>query len=184
MPEYIPISFQQRVNYAAVCIINQHTRSREFDSCFEMYDGDLVVAALVRRAKHSAELYAAIAKWQSHGRSSELPATWLEAAAKYKAVPNLARKARGIRKSREKETDRMLRAAQREEESDDQLISGLRTFATKINNARFFIALEGDGISSGFYAEAQTRKAARVEADNHLRNFPAWQKAIVRRAHQ
>ena len=184
MPSYRPDSFQQRVNYAAQCILDQDTRSREFDSCFEMHDGDVVAAALVRRAQQNAELYAAMVLWQTKGRSSDLPADWLEAATKYQTVRSLARKARSIRRIREQESDRIIKAIQREQESDDELMRGLRDFATKINNARFYIDLKGEDTSSGFYAEAQTRRAALAEARNHLRRYPAWQTATVRRAHQ
>lgn len=184
MPEFRPKSFQQRVNYAAQCILNQQTRSREFDSCFEMFDGDLVAAAIVRRCEVDDVLRAALANWQSHGRSSEIPAEWLEAAAKYKDVSNLARKARSVRQQQERETEKMHRTMQREQEPEDEFMKGLRAFVRKINNARFYIALESEDSSSGFYAEAQTRRAANIEASTHLRKYPSWKTATVRRAHQ
>ena len=65
--------FKGRVNYAAQCLVNG-TRSRAFDSCFEMFDGALVVTALVRRAERNARLAAHI-----------LP-QWKETAAKYSAI--------------------------------------------------------------------------------------------------
>ena len=43
-------AFQERVNFAANYIANRRTPTRRFDPCFEMYDGDVVVTALVRRA--------------------------------------------------------------------------------------------------------------------------------------
>ena len=185
MPTSRADSFQQRVNYAAQGILNHETKSREFDACFEMHDGDLVAAALVRRARHNADLYAAILLWQTKGRSSQLPSEWLEAESKYQNEHSLARKARSVRRIREKESDRILKDIRRIQEPDeDELMTGLRTFAAKINNARFYIDLQSDDSSSGFYAKAQTRRAAQAEARNHLRQYPAWRTATVRRAHQ
>src|SRR5258708_33807453 len=101
MQSYRPDSFQQRVNYAAQCILDQDTRSREFASCFEMHDGDVVAAALVRRAQQNAELYAAMVLWQTKGRSSDLPAEGLEAATKYQTVCGRAPKTRSLRRRRQ-----------------------------------------------------------------------------------
>jgi hypothetical protein len=185
MPTSKPASFQQRVNYAAQSIRNQDTKNREFDSCFEMHDGDLVAAALVRRARQDAELYAAMLLWQTKGRSAELPAEWLEAERKYKSEPSLARKARTVRRIREKESAKILNDIRRKQgPNEDELVRGLRAFAAKINSARFYVDLQSDDSSSGFYAKAQTRRAAQAEARNHLRQYPVWQTATVRRAHQ
>jgi len=75
-------SYQARVNYAALCIM-RGTRSRAFDSCFEMYDGDAVVTALVRRADKNPKLYDAIARdW-----GGLFPALWKDTASKYEATP-------------------------------------------------------------------------------------------------
>ena len=77
-----PNSYQARINYAAQCIM-RGVRSRTFDSCFEMNDGDAVVTALVRRANKNQKLYDAIARdW-----GGEFPALWKETAGKYEAVP-------------------------------------------------------------------------------------------------
>jgi prenyltransferase beta subunit len=49
---YEPNNFEGRVNYAARCISSGHIHGRNeriFDTCFEMWDGDQVAAALVRR---------------------------------------------------------------------------------------------------------------------------------------
>ncbi|MCP4701538.1 MAG: hypothetical protein GY862_32475 [Gammaproteobacteria bacterium] len=43
-------AFQERVNFAAGYIAQGRQGSRRLDTCFEMYDGDAVAAALVRRA--------------------------------------------------------------------------------------------------------------------------------------
>ncbi len=111
MPELRPENFKQRVDYAAQCILTQETRSREFDSCFEMYDGDLVAAAIVRRCGENPDLHAALANWQSGGRSSELPADWLAAAEKFKSVRNLANQARRVRQIAEAEAHARFSAA-------------------------------------------------------------------------
>jgi hypothetical protein len=185
MPTSKPASFQQRVNYAAQGILNQDTKTREFDSCFEMHDGDLIAAALVRRARQDAELFAAMLLWQTKGRSAELPAEWLEAESKYRSEPSLARKARTVRRIREKESDRILKDIRRNQKPDeDEFVASLRAFAVKINSARFYIDLQSDDSSSGFYAKAQTRRAAQAEAHNHLRQYPVWKSATVRRTHQ
>lgn len=49
-------NFAGRVNYAAQVITNRRNTSRSFDNCFENYDGDVVVAALVRRAEKNVRL--------------------------------------------------------------------------------------------------------------------------------
>lgn len=56
-----PENFAGRVNYAASCFMRGVRNSREFDSCFEMYDGKIVVTALVRRCKKNEKLRNAIA---------------------------------------------------------------------------------------------------------------------------
>jgi hypothetical protein len=150
-----------------------------------MHDGDLIAAGLVRRARQDAELYAAMLLWQTKGRSAELPTEWLEAECKYKNEPSLARKARTVRRIRENESDRILKDIRRNQGLDeDELTTGLRAFAAKINTARFYIDLQSDDRSSGFYAKAKTRRAAQAEARNHLHQYPVWKTATVRRAHQ
>lgn len=46
-------SYPARVRYAAWCI-SEWENHRNFDTCFEMYDGSYVVAALVRAANREA----------------------------------------------------------------------------------------------------------------------------------
>ena len=55
-------AFQQRVNYAAQCLVGPYSRcqTRHFDTCFEMYDGNAVVCALYRRALKNPRLWAAL----------------------------------------------------------------------------------------------------------------------------
>jgi len=60
---YDPAAFRYRVDYAARCLIQGRTHTRTFDSCFEMGDGDEVVAALMQRALHNPRLDQAIRQW-------------------------------------------------------------------------------------------------------------------------
>jgi hypothetical protein len=48
---YEPEAFASRVAFAATVIAAGRNTTRNFDTCFEMSDGDEVAAALVRRAK-------------------------------------------------------------------------------------------------------------------------------------
>jgi hypothetical protein len=50
MSVYDPENFIGRVNLAASYIAAGRHTTRTFDTCFEMWDGDAVAAALVRRA--------------------------------------------------------------------------------------------------------------------------------------
>ena len=82
-----PAAFGRRVSYAAqrfLTVKTSHSIStRTFDGCFEMYDGDAVVTALVRRAARNPCLYAAIARqW-----SGTFPQGWLDTATKYRDIP-------------------------------------------------------------------------------------------------
>jgi len=43
--------FWDRVNFASAVIARNGEPTRNFDTCFEMYDGNAVAAAVVRRAK-------------------------------------------------------------------------------------------------------------------------------------
>lgn len=62
---------------------------------------------------------------------------------------------------------------------ETEFMKNLRAFVEKINRARFYISLKGDGISSGFYAEAQTRADAKREAAAHKAKYPCWKSATV-----
>lgn len=104
MSVYDSERFHERVNYAARCLLAGSTSSRAFDTCFEMFDGDMVVTALVRRAEQQPHLSQAIIDWYS--KDEKFPQTWIDAAAKYVNVTNLAAKAREIR-NRERERNRL-----------------------------------------------------------------------------
>lgn len=60
---YDPAAFRYRVDYAARCLIQGRTHTRTFDTCFEMGDGDEVVAALMQRALRNPRLDQAIRRW-------------------------------------------------------------------------------------------------------------------------
>lgn len=86
--------FQYRVNYAAQCLM-RGIKSRKRDSCYENWDGDIVVTVLVRRSRNNPKLRDAIAKdW-----SGTFPQNWLDTAAAYddtqtRKLPDIARKMR------------------------------------------------------------------------------------------
>lgn len=76
-------NFSGRVNYAAQCFMRNIGSTRHFDTCFEMYDGDVVVTALVRRCEKNHRLKAAIASQFS----GTFPLSWIEVAEENKDVP-------------------------------------------------------------------------------------------------
>lgn len=77
-------AFRARVDYASFAFLEDRTDSRAFDTCFEMWDGDAVVTALVRRAAVVPSLHDAIAKRWAEG----FPQSWRDTAAKYEHVPD------------------------------------------------------------------------------------------------
>jgi hypothetical protein len=52
-----------RVNYAIQCIQRGSTDGRAFDACFEMFDGDEVVTAIIRRAEKNPRIMSALEHW-------------------------------------------------------------------------------------------------------------------------
>jgi len=62
---YDPENFQGRVNLAAQYILRGSQTTRHFDACFEMADGDAVVAALYRRALKNPNLMEKMPKYLS-----------------------------------------------------------------------------------------------------------------------
>lgn len=79
-------SFRRRVNYAHAAFLRRED-SRAFDDCFEMYDGEFVVTALMRRAASDPQLKAEILRDMSvasGGVWENVP--WQNAAAKYRHV--------------------------------------------------------------------------------------------------
>ena len=52
-----------RVDHAIQCIMHGRTNQRDFDACFEMYDGDEVVSAIIRRAEKNPVIMSALERW-------------------------------------------------------------------------------------------------------------------------
>lgn len=52
MSVYKPENFSQRVSLASATIRRGGNTTRHFDTCFEMYDGDAVAAAIWRKAQN------------------------------------------------------------------------------------------------------------------------------------
>lgn len=77
-------SFNARVAYAAACFQNGETNSRTFDSCFECFDGDAVVVALVRQFDHVPGLKTGVSSWAG----GNVPNSWTALAEKYRDLPD------------------------------------------------------------------------------------------------
>ena len=98
-----PENFAGRVNYAAAVLVRNgglgpNGSTRGFDNCFENSDGEVVAAALARRAQKNERLRAALYK--------AIDAKYVEqAVAEYGAVRNLAVAARELRAKRKAESD-------------------------------------------------------------------------------
>jgi hypothetical protein len=71
-----PDSFAYRVNFAASVISSGRATTRNFDNCFENWDGDAVAVALYRRARKNPKLRAAL--WRYIGRATVLPIVYQE----------------------------------------------------------------------------------------------------------
>jgi hypothetical protein len=70
---YDPEAFEERVQYAANIIGQGSYGGRCFDTCFEMCDGDYVMAALVRRVLKNPHTYLAtnLFRFIDRGRAME-----------------------------------------------------------------------------------------------------------------
>ena len=79
MSVYDPEAFADRVNYACLCI-KRGTRSRQFDTCCEMDDGNAVVVAVYRRSLNDPVLAEKI--WTAFNQSSVMAEV-----ERYKDVP-------------------------------------------------------------------------------------------------
>lgn len=62
---YNPDNFQGRVNLAAQYMLRGSRTTRHFDTCFEMWDGDIVATALWRRAQRNFRLMERLPKYLS-----------------------------------------------------------------------------------------------------------------------
>jgi hypothetical protein len=68
-----------RVAIARQLILDGHTDCRALDNCFEMGDGDSVVAALIGEAIQNHQLRRAIGlQFPASGLTDGLPTTWLK----------------------------------------------------------------------------------------------------------
>lgn len=68
-----PENFTGRVNYAAAWIVSGRPTSRSFDSLFENNDGEVVVAALCRRAEKNERLRNNLAKYIAESSIRDVP---------------------------------------------------------------------------------------------------------------
>lgn len=64
--------FESRVNFAAAVISRDGAKTRNFDTCFEMYDGDEVVTLLYRRSLTNPKLAENL--WKGLCPASVMPA--------------------------------------------------------------------------------------------------------------
>ena len=78
-------AFSARVTYAEYCFL-RGINSRRRDACFEMFDGEAVVVALLRRAENNPRLKNAIARGWSELRDG-FPVSWMEHADRHAAIP-------------------------------------------------------------------------------------------------
>jgi hypothetical protein len=83
---YHPDAFSARVEHAIHCLVHDQMESRDNDTCYEMFDGDAVVTAILRRAATNPRLRASFAKHWRDTRDG-LPVAWIETAEKYAHIP-------------------------------------------------------------------------------------------------
>lgn len=103
-------SFDDRLKYAIGAIFRNED-SRERDNCYEMYDGDQLVTAIVREAEENIQLQNAIMRqWSNVDRWIDHP--WHKTAIKFAGIltPALASEAakarmRGVSKYRTEMTN-------------------------------------------------------------------------------
>lgn len=69
-------NFAGRVNYAATVICRNGDTTRHFDTCFEMWDGDAVAAALVRRAEKNPKLAKNLFRYVNESSAREAAARY------------------------------------------------------------------------------------------------------------
>lgn len=68
---YDPENFSGRVNYAALVISQRRQTTRSFDTCFEMYDGDAVAAAIWRRSLRNPKLASNLGRYLDPNRCKQ-----------------------------------------------------------------------------------------------------------------
>lgn len=92
---YHPENFSGRVNLAAKYIIEQRRPTRSFDTCFEMFDGDVVACALYRRAIGNPQLAANLPKYLDTSLREETMGKYANISTR--ALSLMARKQREIK---------------------------------------------------------------------------------------
>jgi hypothetical protein len=60
---YDPDNFAGRVNHACAVILSGRRTNRTFDTCFEMYDGAAVAAAVYQRAEKNPRMMEALPRY-------------------------------------------------------------------------------------------------------------------------
>ena len=87
-------NYTGRVNLAVNYITRGSRTTRHFDTCFEMYDGNVVACALYRRAEKNPKLAANLPRYLNASLKDDT-------LAKYASIPtrNLADKAREVREA-------------------------------------------------------------------------------------
>lgn len=78
-------AYRKRVDYAHTAFLRGED-SRDFDNCFEMYDGEFVVVALMRRAQKDPVLMAAIRA--DFSQTCVENWSWIKTQEKYKRIPD------------------------------------------------------------------------------------------------
>jgi hypothetical protein len=101
---YTETDFAGRVNYAAKVISERRATTRGFDTCFEMNDGDAVIAALCRRAETNKRLAENMPQYLSARSLAEIPPKY--------AGQNLSVVACHLRARAREAFDRLLEARQ------------------------------------------------------------------------
>jgi hypothetical protein len=93
-----PDNFKYRVDYAAQCF-TKGIQSRSFDNCFEMFDGDAVIVALIRRANKNERLKQAIRRGWSEFGPMGFPVSWENVYNLHKDIKDLVALAKQMRES-------------------------------------------------------------------------------------
>jgi hypothetical protein len=84
MSVYDQNAFHERVTHATRCIRSGNMDGRAFDTCFEMFDGDVVATALTRKAERDPEFKERITQlW-----GGTFPSSWTNSAAQYTDTPD------------------------------------------------------------------------------------------------
>jgi hypothetical protein len=85
MRKEISNDFNTRVNYAISCMKTKRTGTRSFDNCFEMWDGDFVVTAILRRALKNPKFEIVL---KNYLRTIELWEDWEQTAKRFETLSN------------------------------------------------------------------------------------------------